>query len=543
MKKISSFVIIGILFLLLGLNSALGFNENARTILDNTRDVTINYNTCFIEPVEELNKTFGGIKWDECSAIELTSDGGYVLGGTIDANGYDDNGDCWLFKIDSYGNLEWENTYGGHSSEMGVDICKTSDGGYAFIGCTRSFGSGGGDFYLIKTDAIGIELWNKTFGGPGYDHGLAIQACSDSGFIIAGATQSFGANEAWLIKTDETGNLQWEKRFCGSRPPGGYFMTVLETSEGDYVAAGRNYLGDTSDIIVVKTDEYGNVIWEELLGNQNYKESAMDIIETDDGNYVVTGQILNADTDHDILLMKIDDDGNEIWTQIFIETPFFDTGLSLEKTSDGGFLVAGEIGTNLNNPVMFDSILIKTNSMGNKEWSMRLGGSGSDSFYEALQTIDGGYIAAGFTTSYGLGSQDAWVIKLANFENQIPNKPLRPTGITEGSINNEYTYSTTAVDPDGDVLFYLFFWDDGTDSGWLGPYSSGEECNASHTWMSKGNYNIKVKAKDINGAESDWSDPLPISMPRNRFLHNSFILKLFERFQIIFHMFQYILRI
>ena len=469
----------------------------------------MNYLISGSDPQEEWNKTYGGNKWDECSAVEVTIDGGYIFAGTKNANGYDTDGDCWLVKTDSYGNVLWEKIFGGQGSDTGTDLCKTSDGGYAIVGYTRTFGAGGLDVYLIKTDATGNEQWNKTFGGQQDDHGLAIQQCSDNGFIIAGATQSYGPSKAWLLKTDAVGTLQWEKRFSTR----GYFMTLLRTAEDEYVAAGRDYIDDTSEIIIVKTDRFGTVIWEKLLGNPTCKDSALGIAATSDGNYILTGQVEHPETNCDIVLMKIDNDGDELWTRTFNETVFFDTGLSVKETSDGGFLIAGEVGTNLDNPVLFDAILIKTDSNGMKEWSMIYEKAGSESFYEALQTEDEEYIAGGFTTSSGAGSQDAWLVKISAFENQRPNTPLRPSGPSSGKINQELTFTVSTTDPDGDQLFYLFDFGDGVTSFWYGPYDSGEECSASHIWFEKGNYQVKVKAQDCHGAESDWSDPLPITMP------------------------------
>jgi hypothetical protein len=101
-------------------------------------------------------------------------------------------------------------------------------------------------------------------------------------------------------------------------------------------------------------------------------------------------------------------------------------------------------------------------------------------------------------------------------DNQAPEKPDKPDGPTSGDTGIQYPYSTSTSDPDGDQVYYWFDWGDNSNSGWLGPYDSGEECTASHTWTSQGNYKIRVKAKDTNGAQSQWSDSLAISMPRNK---------------------------
>ncbi|RLF30793.1 MAG: hypothetical protein DRJ99_01480 [Thermoplasmata archaeon] len=108
------------------------------------------------------------------------------------------------------------------------------------------------------------------------------------------------------------------------------------------------------------------------------------------------------------------------------------------------------------------------------------------------------------------------IVECPKKENKPPNKPNKPSGPTSGKAGTSYTYSTSTTDPDEDQVYYWFDWGDRTNSGWLGPYNSGQTVGASHTWSEKGSYDIKVKAKDTNDAESDWSDPLPITMPKNK---------------------------
>ena len=110
-----------------------------------------------------------------------------------------------------------------------------------------------------------------------------------------------------------------------------------------------------------------------------------------------------------------------------------------------------------------------------------------------------------------------------------PNKPSKPSGPSSGSPGTEYTYSSSVTDPEGDDVYYWFDWGDGSNSDWLGPYSSGTGTSASHSWGSKRTYSVKVKAKDDGGQVSVWSDPLSVTMPRNRFI-NTYIASLFELF-------------
>ncbi|MEA2054745.1 MAG: PKD domain-containing protein [Candidatus Thermoplasmatota archaeon] len=116
------------------------------------------------------------------------------------------------------------------------------------------------------------------------------------------------------------------------------------------------------------------------------------------------------------------------------------------------------------------------------------------------------------------GAESGWSSTLTvtiSAANQPPNKPDRPSGPTSGRVGTSYTYSSSTIDPDGDQIYYWFDWGDGINSGWLGPYDSGQSVNASHTWSEKGTYGIKVKAKDVNGVESEWSDSLAVSMPKS----------------------------
>jgi hypothetical protein len=127
-----------------------------------------------------------------------------------------------------------------------------------------------------------------------------------------------------------------------------------------------------------------------------------------------------------------------------------------------------------------------------------------------------------------------------NTSSHVPNKPEIVTGSVSGRIGHEYEYSTVGTDDDGDLLFYFFDWGDGTNSGWIGYYESGETCSASHVWTEEGTYEIKVKTKDLFGYESEWSDPLPIRMPKNKAI-NSVFQQFFEQHPHIFPILRYML--
>jgi hypothetical protein len=155
----------------------------------------------------QWNKTYGGTNIDYGAALVQTSNGGYALAGGTYSFGAG-NGDFWLVKTDSVGNAQWNQTYGGTGNDGAGALVQTVDGGYALAGVTKSFGAGDYDFWLVKTDANGNAQWNKTYGGTSTDYGVnALVQTVDGGYALAGVTKSFGAGDYdfWLVKTDANG--------------------------------------------------------------------------------------------------------------------------------------------------------------------------------------------------------------------------------------------------------------------------------------------------------------------------------------------------
>jgi len=129
--------------------------------------------------------------------------------------------------------------------------------------------------------------------------------------------------------------------------------------------------------------------------------------------------------------------------------------------------------------------------------------------------------------------------------NRPPNAPARPSGATSGSPGTAYTYSSSAIDPDGDKVSLLFSWGDGTDSGWEGPYDSEEVVEMEKTWNEKGDYQVKVKARDIPSfEESDWSEPLSVSMPKNKAINTMPLpLRFLDNYPLIYQLIQRLLKL
>ena len=199
---------------------------------------------------EEWNRTFGTEACEYAASVQQTSEGGYIIAGRTSSYGVGVV-DAWLIKTDSNGAGEWNRTFGGPYYDYGYSVQQTTGDGYIMVGSTNNRQ----DIWLIKTDLDGIEVWNRTFGGPAMDEGYSIQPTADGGYIVAGYTESYGAGsgDVWLIKIDADGNEQWNKAFGGAGWDNG--RSVQQTADSGYIVAGytESYGAGGYDVWLIKS--------------------------------------------------------------------------------------------------------------------------------------------------------------------------------------------------------------------------------------------------------------------------------------------------
>ncbi|MCD4840414.1 MAG: hypothetical protein K8R08_00155 [Methanosarcinales archaeon] len=193
-------------------------------------------------------------------------------------------------KTDAEGTEQWNQTFGGDSSGRLYSLQQTFDGGYILGGATRPFKTGSSDFWLVKTDKNGVELWNRTFGGNFRDIAYSVQQTSDGGFIMAGVTRSPHSNDCWLVKTDAEGIEMWNRTIVrpneDNRP-----NSILQSPDGAYIIAGKTESSGTEsyDMWLVSTDQDGYVQWEMTFGGTCHDDVARSVLLAPDGGLVVAG--------------------------------------------------------------------------------------------------------------------------------------------------------------------------------------------------------------------------------------------------------------
>jgi len=379
-----------------------------------------------------FQKTFGGTGLDYVYSVQQTFDGGYALCGYSMSFGSGME-DIYLIKTNANGNIQWSKIFGGTSYDVSFSIQQTADSGYIISGATGSFGIGLLNVYLIKTDINGNTLWEKTYGQTFSDAAWSVKQTADGGFIITGFNSPpiITNSDVYLIKTDAVGNLVWAKGFGGTNIDEGF--VVEQTADGGYVIIGRtgSFGAGSIDIYLIKTDNTGNLLWSKTFGGAG-DDWGYSLKQTNDGGYIITGYTNSFGTgDYDACLIKTDSIGSLLWSKTYggINS---DGGYSIKQTSDGGFIVSG--GTGSFGAGNSDSYLFKTDSNGVLLWSKTFGGAGGDGGGSVQQTIDGGFIIAGTTNSFGAGSLDIYLIKTDSLGNSGCNQGNAATIVTTPTI-------------------------------------------------------------------------------------------------------------
>jgi len=377
--------------------------------------------------------------------------------------------DYWVVKLDATGNIQWQNTIGGDDADWLQSVQQTTDNGYILGGWSKSNISadktensqGASDFWVVKLDSIGNIQWQNTIGGDSTDNLYSLQQTTDGGYILGGFSissisgdkteYSIGGSDYWVVKLDASGNIQWQNTIGGYENDNLY--SLQQTTDGGYILGGRsmsNATGDKTensqgldDYWVVKIDATGNIQWQNTIGGNSWDELES-IEQTSDGGYILGGasysynsgdKTENSQGDFDYWVVKLDAKGNLQW-QNTIGGDNWDKLKSIQQTSDGRYIFGGYSSSYIsgdkteNSQGNYDYWVINIDSIGNILWQNTIGGLYAEALSSIKQTIDGGYIIGGQSvspisgdkTEDSQGNNDYWVIKLTDKYNLIDGK-------------------------------------------------------------------------------------------------------------------------
>ena len=359
-------------------------------------------------------KRYGTDEHDEGYDIQPTADGGYIIVGKTGFHGAPSGPYLYLIKIDGEkGDSLWAKIYGtDEKAAIGYAVQATSDSGYIVAGYKEFSASGNRDVYLLKTDSLGDTLWTKTYGSIYEDVCRSVIQTFDKGYLIAGYTYFYTGSHLYLIKTDSLGDTVWTKAY-GELDQFASAVSVEQTQDGGYVIAGTTgpieyaYRG-----WLLRTNAEGDTLWTKTYGDENWDTFFHAMQITSDSGYILVGEAHYAYYDRRTYLVRTDKYGNVHWSRKYLGSfdPLVDIlGQSVQQTTDGGFAVVGMRFYPYNN---FDIYVIRTDSLGTTLWTQNYGDFDDQEIGYSIQvTSEGNYIIAGSKDSLQTYDYDVSVMK------------------------------------------------------------------------------------------------------------------------------------
>lgn len=307
-------------------------------------------------------KTFGGDADDIGNKIISTSDGGFLVAGYITFLESYPSRCVYLIKLDSQGETEWEKSVSIGYNSTAESVCETFNGDFLITG---SAGLNSEDVLLCKTDKFGNLLWFTHFGGNKMDRGFSVIETSKKEIFISGFTFSYGAggSDAYVIKTDSTGNQIWENTYGGEKEEG-YSSTIIELQNGQFLVTGftGSSVFESAILNFLSINSDGMLNWTKAIDGAAVSYGHQSI-ELKDSNVITVGRRIKSGTSgYKYYLLKTDVNGNKIWEHDygFQGTNY---GLAVDVTLDGGFVLVG--GTKLTSGLPWNIKVVKTDSLGN----------------------------------------------------------------------------------------------------------------------------------------------------------------------------------
>ncbi|HBD27036.1 T9SS type A sorting domain-containing protein [Flavobacterium sp.] len=468
-------------------------------------------------------RSYGGKHAEYLYDAIPTADYGFILAGSSISNKNGNKSeankgdlDYWIWKMDEKGTPEWQKSFGGTGVDILFSVKNTNDGGFILAGTSSSNKSedkkddskGQEDFWIIKLDAKGKELWQRTIGGTSQEKLLSITQTKDGGYILGGSSSSnktvadnkgkldeFGKSENakgnldyWIVKLDSEGKKEWDKTLGGR-----YYdelKSIEQTQDEGFIIGGYSnspISGDKTeanigqgDYWVIKLNQDGLIQWQRTLGGDK-DDNLFSLTQTKDNGFIVGGSSNSGATDaksetskngSDFWILKLDEIGNVQWQETY-DYGKYDMLSSIVENADGTFLIGGYAQseskskstntkglktTKKDEEGINDYIALKIKANGDEIWTQTIGSNGDEVLKKLFEMRDGGYLLAG--TSNGAisrdknsmkGGNDFWIVKLKdkdkkdNEKQNIEAIPNPALSYTNAIIGYEYKDGTVTL--------------------------------------------------------------------------------------------------
>lgn len=373
-------------------------------------------------------KVFGGNQDDACHDIQMTADSGFVMAGWSKSYGNGDK-DLWVLKVDANGAEVWSQTFGGTVDDVGTQLLVLPSGELLVAGYT---GNANINALLVKFDQNGALIWSETYGGNGADYAYDLSQTQGGGYILTGLTTSYGnpAGDVFLVKTDAAGIEQW------ATGVGAFGIDlgngVVQTPDLGFLVTGfttSTPFGD-KDLYLLKTDAFGDTLWTRRFGGYG-NDYGQALVKTG-GDFALLGYTAPlASNLSDLYLLKVDDQGNELWSQTYGGNGD-DKGYALATTADGGYILTGYSASF--GQANGDVYLVKTDGNGFEDWSTSYGGSQGDKGLGVIQTPDLGYAVAGYKLA--VSDLDGYVLRLDSLGQSCDASCVLPGDANKDGVAN-----------------------------------------------------------------------------------------------------------
>lgn len=319
----------------------------------------------------------------------------------------------------------WTKTYGGDDHDYATSLLQTDDGGYLLTGVTYSYGAGDKDVYLVKTNSSGDTIWTKTYGDSLIDNVFSIKPTSDSGYIIGGWSSSYSGDnhdfDCYILKIDHRGFLEWEKYCTDSSSCGAY--DIVQTDDGGYLLAGGAKSSNITmnfDLFVVRANQFGDTVWTRryiIPGRELWDGMAYTITKTADHCYIVAGEIFfQMEYRSDVYVIKINDNGDTLWTKV-IDYDLREYAWDCVETPEGDIVLTGWTWGGFSDTTGDEIYVAKLAWNGNLLWQKTYAYewpvySYNDGWAIAVDPIDNGYLIVADTRPAPVSPRDIYILKI-----------------------------------------------------------------------------------------------------------------------------------